>query len=292
MSQAESYEPVVFIETPGNQPENTRKQWQPFVDYLVETVDGLEMDIQFAQNYSAVGTALKSGQAHMSLADVVLLADPEAFDVLAIQSSAGTSVYFSFVCTLPSYEGIEELTDLKGKTIAFADPLSTSGSLFATYALQQAGLDVGDAPYGDPVDYRGEWSNHDSAKRSLFNREDVVACGTYGGNIMDHFPREEVPEIVRERSSEWDDTVGTKTPAVEMLHHSEPIPKSPLIAPSEWEHPLRAEMEEAILAIEEGTLRKPEGVELPITAMKAGSVEDYQPVQNVIDSLGVELGDL
>jgi phosphonate transport system substrate-binding protein len=288
----EDYEPVVFIETPGNQPENTRKQWKPFTEYLLSEVDGLEMEINFAQSYSAVGQAMMNGRGHISAGDVVLLANPNEFDVLGLQSSGGSSVYFSFVVTRPTYEGIDELTDLKGKTIGFADRLSTSGSLFATYALKQAGLDIGEAPQGDPVDYTGEWSNHDAAKGSLFNREDVVAIGTYAGNIIEHIPREQIPQIVRDRSAEWSETVGSKTPEAELLHHSPPIPKEPLIAPSDWEHPLRADIEEAILSIEPGTLRKPEGVDLPITAVSEGSIEDFEPVRNVIDELGIEFGNL
>jgi phosphonate transport system substrate-binding protein len=287
-----SYDPVEFIETPGNEPENTRKQWKPFTEYLKQEVDGLEMEISFAQSYSAVGQALINGQGHITTGDVVVLANPDKFNVIGIRSTGGSKVYFSFIATLPTYDGVEELTDLKGTTVAFADRLSTSGSLFATHTLMEAGLDIGDAPYGDPVDYEGEWSNHDAAKKSLFNREDVVGIGTYAGNIIDHIPREQIPDIVRERSSEWGENVGTKSPEAEMLHASEPIPKEPIIMPSDWEHPLRDDIEQAILDIEPGTLREPEGLDLPITDVEQGSIEDFEPVREVIDELGVDLGDL
>lgn len=286
-----NYPPVTFIETPGNQPSNTRKQWEPFTDYLIDNVDGLEMEITFAQSYSAVGQALLNGQGHITSGDVVLLANPNKFDVLGIKAERGAAVYFSLVATLPEYD-IDELTDLKGETIAFADRLSTSGSLFATYALKQAGLDIGKAPYGDPADYTGEWSNHDAAKQSLINRKDVVAVGTYAGNIADHIPRPQFPDVFTERSAEWGEDIGTKSPEMKLLNTSTPIPKSPLIAPSDWEHPLRPEIEKTILEITPGTLRKPEGLELPITEIKDGSIEDYKPVQNVIDELGVDFGDL
>lgn len=283
---------LVFIETPGNRPAQTKKQWAPFVEYLEGAVDGLTVETSFAQNYSATGQALKSGQAHMTSGDIIVLADPEAFDIVGINVEGGSPVYFSFMCTRPTYEGIEEVTDLKGEAIAFADPLSTSGSLFATYALQQAGLDIGDAPYGDPVDYTANFSNHDAVKQQLFNRADVTAGATYDGNIIDHIPREQIPDLVRERSSAWGETVGTKTPEAELLWSSDPIPNSPLVAASDWESPLREEIIQAVTDIEPGTLRKPEGVELPITSITEGSIEDYQPVLKVINSLDVNLGDL
>ena len=290
----QDYPPVTFIETPGNQPANTRKQWQPFTEYLQQNIDGLEMEISFAQSYSAVGQALLNDQGHITSGDVVLLANPNKFDVLGIKAEQGAAVYFSLIATLSTYDGIESLADLEGHTIAFADRLSTSGSLFATYALKQAGLDIGEAPYGDPVDYTGEWSNHDSAKQSVINREDVVALGTYAGNIAEHIPQDQFPQVFRERSAEWSKVKepGTASPEMELLHTSTPIPKSPLIAPSDWEHPLRDEIEETIVSIEPGDLRKPEEVELPITEIKKGSLEDYQPVRNVINELGVDFGDL
>jgi phosphonate transport system substrate-binding protein len=288
----ESYPPVTFIETPGNAPEDTRKQWAPFTEYLIDEVDGLEMEITFAQSYSAVGQALLNGQGHITSGDLVMLANPGKFDVLGIKVENGAKVYFSFVGTLASYSDINELTDLEGKTVAFADRLSTSGSLFATYALSQAGLDIGEAPYGDPVDYTGEWSNHDAAKQSVINREDVVACGTYAGNIIDHIPRDQLPSEVVERSGEMGDSVGSASPEFKLLHASSPIPKSPLIAPSDWEHPLREDIEEAILSINEGTLRQPDDVELAITSIADGSVDDYQPVLDVINELDIDLGDL
>jgi phosphonate transport system substrate-binding protein len=291
VGSSQDYPPVTFIETPGNQPANTRKQWKPFTDYLVDEVDGLEMEISFAQSYSAVGQALLNGQAHITSGDLVMLANPDKLDVLGIKVENGAKVYFSLIGTLPKYD-IDELTDLKGETVAFADRLSTSGSLFATFALKQAGLDIGEAPYGDPVDYTGEWSNHDAAKQTVINREDVVALGTYAGNIMDHIPKDQFPDRVKEQSGEWGDSVGTKSPEMRLLHASAPIPKSPLIAPSDWEHPLRSDIEETILSIDEGDLEEPADVELAITSIADGSVDDYQPVIDVINELDIDFGDL
>jgi len=292
ISSSENYPPVTFIETPGNQPANTRKQWKPFTDYLVNEVDGLEMDISFAQSYSAVGQALLNGQAHITSGDLVMLANPDKLDVLGIKVEGGAKVYFSLIGTLPTYDGIDELTDLKDETVAFADRLSTSGSLFATFAIKQAGLDIGEAPYGEPGDYTGEWSNHDAAKESVINREDVVAVGTYAGNIMDHIPKDQFPDRVKEQSGECGDSVRTKSPEMELLTTSAPIPKSPLIAPNDWEHPLRSDIEEAIVSIDEGDLPKPEDVELAITSVAEGSVDDYQPVMDVINELDIDFGDL
>ena len=287
----ESYPPVKFIETPGNTPADTRKQWEPFTEYLIDNVDGLEMEISFAQSYSAVGQALLNGQGHITSGDLVLLANPDQFDVLGIKVENGSDVYFSLMGTLPKYD-IDEITDLKGKTVAFADRLSTSGSLFATKAMKEAGLDIGEAPYGDPVDYTGEWSNHDSAKQSVINREDVVALGTYAGNIIDHIPKDQFPDRVKEQSGEWGDSVGTKSPEMKLIETSAPIPKSPLIAPSDWEHPLRSDIEEAITSIDKGSLRNPDDVDAAITAINEGSVDDYQPVVDVLNELDVDMGDL
>ena len=290
------YDPVGFIETPGNRPDDMREQWEPFVEYLQSEVSGLEMNIQVAQSYSAAGQALLNDQAAITSGDVVLLANPNDFDVMGIRETNGSQVYFSFVVTLQEYEDINELTDLEGETIAFADRLSTSGSLFATFALKQAGLDIGGAPYGEPEDYTGQWSDHDTAKQQLFNRDEVVAQGTYGDNIIDHIPLDQFPERVEERSSAYEDRAALdapKEPVCDLLHVSSPIPSSPIITASDWEHPLRPEIQEAIVNIEPGTLREPDGdVDAPITAVGPGTVDDYEPVRKVIEELGVDFGDL
>ncbi|WP_251341331.1 phosphate/phosphite/phosphonate ABC transporter substrate-binding protein [Haloplanus halophilus] len=292
-SSGDDYEPITFLETPAETPGDTEEMWEPFTEYLQSEVDGLELDVQFADNTSAIGQALINNQAEMTRSDIVLLANPDQIDVVGIVKEGGASVYFSALATLPDSD-IEETTDIEGTSIAFADRPSTSGSLYPNYMLHKAGLDTGEAPYGDPVGYDGNWTgSHRNAVQTLINREDIVACGCDIAVLLNHIPEDQWPERVRERSGRWDDDVGTESPELELVEASTSLPFSPIITRSNWEHPLRSQVEEAIVSIDSGTLREPDGdVENPLSAVSAATIEDYQPVINVIEALDVDLGQL
>jgi phosphonate metabolism protein (transferase hexapeptide repeat family) len=147
----ESDPPVTVVETPGNAPTDTRTQWAPFTECLLGEVDRSEMEITFEQSYSAVGQAPLDEQGHISAGELVMLAAPGTFDVLRISVENGTNVYRSFVGTLASDGDVDDLRHRAGETVGFVDRLSTSGSLFVSYPFERAGLDIREAPYGDPA---------------------------------------------------------------------------------------------------------------------------------------------
>ena len=290
---SQDYEEVTFLETPAETPGDTEEMWEPFVEHVRSGVDNLDFGVEFADNTSAIGQALLNNQAEMTRSDIVLLANPDEIDVVGIVEEGCASVYFSALATLPGSD-IEDTSDIEGETIAFADRPSTSGSLYPNYMLNQAGLDTGDAPYGDPVDYNGEWTgSHRNAVQTLINREDVVACGCDIAVLLNHIPEDQWPDRVREMSGRWDGDVGTESPELELVEASTSLPFSPIIARSNWDHPLRSDIEEAVVSIDDGTLREPDGdVGNPITAVTPASIDDYQPVIDVINTLNVDLGQL
>lgn len=285
-----NYEPVTFFETPAETPGDTEEMWEPFREHVRSEVDALDFNVEFSDSTSAIMQALLNNQGEMTRSDVALLANPDEFDVVGIVEEGGASVYFSALATLPDSD-IEEPTDIEDKNIAFADRPSTSGSLYPNYMLQQAGLDPGEAPYGDSVDYNAIYTgSHRNAVETLINREDVVACGCDIAVLLDHIPEDQWPDRVQERSGRWDDEVGSGSPELELVQASTSLPFSPIVARSNWEHPLRSDIEEAIISVDAETLRDPDGdVENPLTAVEPASVEDYQPVIDVINTLDVDL---
>ena len=292
-SSGDDYEPVSFLETPGETPGDTEEMWEPFSEHVRSQVDGLEMNVEFADSTSGIGQSLLNDQAEMTRSDIVLLANPDDIDVVGIVEEGGASVYFAGIATRPDSD-IEELADLEGESVVFADRLSTSGSLYPNYMLSQAGLDTGEAPYGDPVDYDGTWtSGQAGAIENFLNREEFAAVGCDIAVLLEYISEDQWPDRVRERSGRWDDDVGSSSTELELVQASQSLPLSPIIARSNWEHPLRSDIEEAILSIDDGTLREPDGdVDNPISAVSPGSNEDYQPILDVIDTLGIDLGDL
>ncbi len=292
-SSSPDYEPVTFLETPGETPGDTEEMWEPFSEHINSQVENLDLNVEFADSTSGIGQSLLNDQAEMTRSDIVLLANPEEIDVVGIVEEGGASVYFAGIATRPDSD-IEELADLEGESVVFADRLSTSGSLYPNYMLSQAGLDTGEAPYGDPVDYDGTWtSGQAGAIENFLNRDEFAAVGCDIAVLLEYISEDQWPDRVVERSGRWDDDVGSSSTELELVQASQSLPLSPIIARSNWDHPLRSDIEEAILSINEGTLREPDGdVDNPISAVSPGSSEDYQPILDVIDTLGIDLGDL
>jgi phosphonate transport system substrate-binding protein len=292
-SSSNDSEPVTFLETPGETPGDTEEMWEPFEEYLSSEVDGLNLEVSFADSTSGIGQSLLNDQAELTRSDIVMLANPEELDVVGIVEEGGAAVYFAGIATRPDSD-IEELADLEGESIVFADRLSTSGSLYPNYMLHQAGLDTGEAPYGDPVDYDGTWtSGQAGAIENFLNRDEFAAVGCDIAVLLEYISEDQWPDRVRDQSGRWDDDVGSSSTELELVEASQSLPFSPIIARSNWEHSLRSDIEEAIVSIDEGTLREPDGdVDNPISAVTEGSQEDYQPILDVIDTLGVDLGDL
>lgn len=283
-------EEVTMLLTPGT-PADARRRYKPVQNLLNGEVDGVEVSMQVPQDYSAIRPALKSEQAEIGMDDVTLLSDPSIMDVYGTTVTGGSAFYFSVMLVQPDSD-IDERTDVKGREWAFADRLSTSGSIFALYTLQEAGLDIGDAPKGDPVDFGGTWTDHDQALQRLANGE-ADGATTWGGNGIPHLPEgTDVPDRVTEKSS-FLDTMGTETPQFKPIWWSFPIPKQPMYARTSWESEKKAEIGEVLLNSDEDTIREyyPEDYneeELPFTTLRDTSIEEYQPIIERMNTVGID----
>jgi phosphonate transport system substrate-binding protein len=283
-------EEVTMLLTPGT-PADARRRYKPVQNLLNGEVDGVEVEMQVPQDYSAIRPALKSEQAEIGMDDVTLLSDPSIMDVYGTTVTGGSAFYFSMMLVQPDSD-ISERTDVEGREWAFADRLSTSGSIFALYTLQQAGLDIGDAPKDDPVDFEGTWTDHDQALQRLANGE-ADGATTWGGNGIPHLPEDtDVPDRVEDKSS-FLDTMGTETPQFKPIWWSFPIPKQPMYARKSWESEKKAEIGEVLLNSDQNTIEQyyPSDYneeELPFTTLSDTSLEDYQPIIERMNTVGID----
>lgn len=284
---------IRFILNPAESDVDMERQYAPLFDYLEEET-GATVESTLTSSYSATLTALRDG--HGEIADAspsVAIAGSDIVDVMGIRVAYGADRYFSLIATTPD-SGIEELSDLQDQTIGLADNLSVSGSLFPLFMLQEAGLDVGSAPDGDPVDFRAEYSDHDQARETLINRDEVAAAGAGAFSLTPHIPADQFPEEFMETSAEADNA-GTADEELRLLSVSDPIPRAPLLARSDWEGSLRDDVEEALLSATEEDLideDADEDEQLWFTGVEEGSIDDYEPIQNVMDALDLEFGDI
>jgi len=286
----EEAETITMLLTPGT-PADARRRYKPVQNMLNGEVDGVDVKMEVPQDYSAIRPALESEQAEVGMDDVTLLSDPDLMEVYGTTVTGGSAFYFSMM-VVPPESDIGGPTDVEGRTWAFADRLSTSGSIFALYALQDAGLDIGDAPKGDPVDFEGSWTDHDQALQRVGNGE-ADGATTWSGNGIPHLPNgHELPDRVQEKDS-FIDTMGTETPQFKAVWWSFPIPKQPMYARNSWESDKKDEIGEALLNSTQDTIEEyyPDDYneeELPFTTLRDTSLEDYQPVIERMNAVGID----
>ncbi|ELZ93177.1 putative phosphate/phosphonate ABC transporter periplasmic substrate-binding protein [Haloferax denitrificans ATCC 35960] len=289
-----SPESIMFALTPAESDVDVEAQYQPLFNYIESEV-GVTVESTVAADYAAVLQALDSGQADIADAAPAIAiqgGNEDITEVIGIRIAYGASRYFSLITTTPD-SGIEELTDLEGETVAFADRLSTSGSLFPLYMMSKAGLDTGGAPDGNPADFEAQFSDHSTARETLVNRDDVVAAGTGAFSTAPHVPEDQFPEQFLEMSAENDGDLGTESPELQLLACSDPIPRAPILGRTDMDQDLYADIEEALLNVTEEDLINEDledDQQLWFTGVDEGSVDDYEPVQEVLDELGVTLG--
>ncbi|ERH00559.1 MAG: ABC-type phosphate/phosphonate transport system, periplasmic component [Halonotius sp. J07HN6] len=284
---------VTMLLTPDT-PSDVRPQYRPVHDMLEGEIDGLDLEMQVPQDYSAVKPALESEQAEIGMDDVTLISNPDIMDVFGTAVVGGAAFYFSMMLTKPD-TNIDERTDLAGKQVAFADRLSTSGSIFALYTLDQAGLDIGEAPDGSPVDFEGTWSNHEDAVQKVVN-DDADACCTWTGNGMAYLAADqELPQEVREEDS-FIGNRGNADATLRPFWWSFPIPKQPIYARKTWDSPMRDKIEQQLLNSDQELINEylPDDYnrdDLPFSTLADTTIENYQPVVERLNYLGIELGE-
>lgn len=285
-------ETVRFILTPAESSVDVEKQYQGLFNYLEEET-GVTIEPTVAGDYPAVYQSLKSDQAEIADASPTLAVvgtDEGVVDILGIRVAYGAAKYFSLITTTPD-SGIEELTDLEGETVALGSQVSTSGSLFPLYMLKEAGLDIGNAPDGNPNDFEAQWSDHDTAREELINRADVTAAGTGAFSTAPHVPADQFPEVFQEGSAEFDGA-GEEDPELKLLATSDPIPRAPILVRGNWESDKREEIEQALLNAEPEDFQNDDddAEDIWFTGLQEGDASDYEPVANVKDALGLEFG--
>lgn len=129
---------------PNIAPEEQKAKYEPLRVYLEEKLDR-PVELFVATNYAGVVQAMVSGKLDLAYfggltyAQALRQVDVEPI-VTEIDAETGTEQYYSLIIA-GADSGIDSLADLKGKSFAFGDPSSTSGSLYPRKMLTEAGYD-------------------------------------------------------------------------------------------------------------------------------------------------------
>lgn len=287
---------ITMILNPAESSVDIQAQYQPLVDHIESEVD-TTIELERASSYTATLQAIRNDQAHLAdTSPSAAVAGSGVGDIVGMRVQYGAAQYFSLITTTPD-SGIEELSDLADEEIAMGAALSVSGTLVPMTILKNAGLDTGSAPDGDPVDFTARYAGHDKARKQLFNNDEIVAATTGAFSTAAHVPQEQFDdrsEDFVELSAEYENA-GTADEELQLLAVSDPIPRAPIMARSNWDDDVREDIEEAILTADEDALSHGDdydGEELWFSNVVEGTHEDYEPIQDVFDELGLEFEDL
>lgn len=165
---------------PNQAPDRVKAKYEPFEKYLEEKL-GMEVEFFVANNYAGVVEAMASSKLDMAYFGGLTYVQARKRAavhpiVTEIDSETKTTKYYSLIIT-PADSKIKEVSELKGKTFAFGDVSSTSGSLYPRIMLDEAGLKV-PADFAHVI-YTGK---HDATALAVQNGK--VDAGGLEGRIL------------------------------------------------------------------------------------------------------------
>src|SRR5690554_1292749 len=145
---------ITFAFQPQENPEGMQLDVKKFAEFI-SAQTGYETEVFLPTSYAAVVEALRGKNAdvaYFSAWPYMIAHDKVNAEIIVAEERRGDAFYYSQWYSLKDGP-IKELADLKGKTIAFTSPTSTSGYLFPLSKVIEEGLlPVG----GEPRDFFGE----------------------------------------------------------------------------------------------------------------------------------------
>jgi phosphonate transport system substrate-binding protein len=175
-SPAVAAAPVTLAFTPSRDPTALQGAGDAFVK-VVARLSGVPMRAQVASDYAGVVEALRSKRVDLAFVHPVgyVLANREAGCRILVRDVWQGRMAYTARFYVRKGAGIERLEDLRGKTIAFVDPASSSGYIYPMVLLMKRGLvrDRDPKTFFKAALYAG---THDAALQSLIHgRVDAAA---------------------------------------------------------------------------------------------------------------------
>jgi phosphonate transport system substrate-binding protein len=139
--------PVLRIGLIGGENEADRLKRVECLKTKLEERLSIPVELYPATDYAGVMQGLLAGQLEMAgLGPVgyagIYLQDPESVEPMVVSSNVDGSLGYYSVIVTRADSGITDLEGLKGKTLAWADPNSSSGYLYPKAGLELAGIEI------------------------------------------------------------------------------------------------------------------------------------------------------
>jgi len=241
---------------------------------------GVEVEEIQASDYNAIVEALRTGQADMAYigALAIALASERAEAVpIAMKAPNGDkeqAVYRSLLITSSTNADINSIADIKGKTIAFVDPESTSGNLFPSYeiikAFPEANLTSDDLHTNGKFFEAASYSGKHQAGLQAVIRGDVDIVP-----ISDQIMKS---EFENGNANEAD---------VKVIHESEPIPAEAFVVSKNMDQELKDQLQQFLINYDNAEYFE-KVIKVPEARFVDTSLEDYQIVIDLNKTMNAE----
>lgn len=165
---------------PNQAPDKIKAQYEPFREYLQQKLN-MPVELFVASDYSGVVEAMANDKLDVAYFGGLTYVQAKQRAkihpiVTEVDAETQTTKYYSLIIT-PTDSEINAVKDIKGKTFAFGDISSTSGSLYPRFMLDQAGIKVPEDLKN--VVYSG---GHDATAQAVQNK--AVDAGGIEGRIL------------------------------------------------------------------------------------------------------------
>jgi len=246
------YHPIVMYE-----------RYQPLMDYLTRSTP-YKFELRLSQNYRDIINFLKTDKVQVALLGGVTYAvAKKEFGVIPILKPLGSDGKPFYRCVFvarSTNREINTIADLKGRSVAFASRLSTSGSLAPLYHLYaKAGIRLSDL-----------------SKYEHFKYHDSVAREVLRGN----FDAGAVIDSVAHRFKEG---------GLKIIDMSEPIPGLPIVTRADAPPELVKAIKKALLSLHYDNPEDRKIMDQWDEEFRYGFVEakeaDYEPIQTMMEYL-------
>ncbi|MDX1489779.1 MAG: phosphate/phosphite/phosphonate ABC transporter substrate-binding protein [Pseudohongiellaceae bacterium] len=159
---------LIFAYTPVEDPAMYSKVWDEFIDHL-EQATGKEVRFFPVQSNAAQLEAMRAGRLHVAgfnTGSTPIAVNCAGFVPFAMMSAKdGSYGYQMEIITYPD-SGIDEVADLKGRTLAFTSPTSNSGFKAPSALLKSEFNFIADKDY--KTSYSG---SHDNSILGVVNKD-------------------------------------------------------------------------------------------------------------------------
>jgi phosphonate transport system substrate-binding protein len=261
--------PIIWSFVPSGEMQDVTAGAQGVADLLHDKT-GFYFKTNVATEYAGVIEALRSRPPEAHMASLATFAYIAAADMgvaeAALISVRYGSAFYTGQIIVRADSGIEDITDLAGKTFARPDPLSTSGWIIPMVTMKANGIDP-ETDLKEVVDA----GSHDAVVAAVYNG-DADAGATYvdaRSAIEDEYP--DVLEKVK------------------IITESVPIPNDGVQFHPSVDAEMRATIVSALLEIietEEGLAAMDKAYEW--TALEEHGDEFYDPFRQVLQASGVK----